>query len=206
MDALLWILISLAAIAATSVVVTVLIVRALYRRIRRSRAITSAVLTSRAQLSRGPRRRLFTLQQQLTESLESGRAAIDLAVRSNGRRGDLPRLFRRIEDEAAALQTQLRLLESERDSVVLTGALSEAAPAVDQITDMIREVRASVTAGLGDPTGESLAALDADLAIEVAALRAGRAQLADLNSRDRAGQPRTHYLPPAYPQSKGVQP
>ncbi|AWB89027.1 hypothetical protein [Homoserinimonas hongtaonis] len=206
MDALLWILISLAAIAATSVVVTVLIVRALYRRIRRSRAITSAVLTSRAQLSRGPRRRLFTLQQQLTESLESGRAAIDLAVRSNGRRGDLPRLFRRIEDEAAALQTQLRLLESERDSVVLTGALSEAAPAVDQITDMIREVRASVTAGLGDPTGESLAALDADLAIEVAALRAGRAQLADLNSRDRADQPRTHYLPPAYPQSKGVQP
>lgn len=206
MDALLWILISLAAIAATSVIVTVLIVRALYRRIRRSRAVSSAVLNSRVQLSRGSRRQVFALQLRLAEALDSGRAAIDLAVRSNARLGNLPRLFRRIEAEAATLQTQLRLMESERDSDALTDAVSSAGLAVDQVTDMVRELRASVAAGLGDPTGAALSALDAELAIEVAALHAGLVELTTLTNYDRTDSSRTHSLLPAHPQSKGVQP
>lgn len=206
MDALLWILISLAAIAATSVIVTVLIVRALYRRIRRSRAVSSAVLNSRVQLSRGSRRQVFALQLRLAEALDSGRAAIDLAVRSNARLGNLPRLFRRIEAEAATLQTQLRLMESERDSDALTDAVSSAGLAVDQVTDMVRELRASVAAGLGDPTGAALSALDAEIAIEVAALHAGLVELTTLTNYDRTDSSRTHSLPPAHPQSKGVQP
>lgn len=185
MDILFGVLISLVAIAALSVVTVVLIVRMLYRRVRRSRTVNGAVLKSRAQFSRGPRRQVFALQGQLDEAIGSGRAAIELAVRSNGRRGDLPRLFRRIEAEATVLRAQLHLMESETDPGALTDALPAAGLAVDQISDMIREVRASVAAGLGDATGSALSSLHAEVDLEVAALHAGLVELAQLNGGDR---------------------
>ena len=126
MDALIWVLLSLLAFAVISWAVVFLIVRALYRRIRRSRTLNRAVLKSRAQLSRGPQRKVLALHVQLDEALDSGRAAIDVAVRSNGRRGDLPRLFQRIETEAATLRAQLRLMESETDAGALTEQLAAA--------------------------------------------------------------------------------
>lgn len=185
MDTLFSVLISLVAIAAISVTSVVLIGWALYRRIRRSRAVNTALLKSRAHLSMGPRRRVFALELQLVQALDSGRAAIDLAVRSNGRRGELPRLFRRIEAEGLALQTQLRLLESETDAGTLTDSLSVVTPQVDRISDMIRRLRASVTAGLGDPTGAALATLSADIDLEVSSLHAGLVELANLTTGER---------------------
>jgi len=184
MDILFGVLISLAAIAVIAWIAFFLIVRTLYRRIRRSRTVNGAVLKSRAQLSRGPRRKVFALQMQLDEALESGRAAIDLAVRSNGRRGDLPRLFRRIEAEGTALRAQLHLMESETDAGALTDELAAAGLAVDQISDMIRELRASVADGLGDPTGAALSSLHAEVDLEVAALHEGLVELAHLNGGD----------------------
>ncbi|AMB58880.1 hypothetical protein [Microterricola viridarii] len=195
MDVVFWILISLAAIAAASVLTVVLIVRALYRRVRRSHTVNSAVLKSRAQFSRGPRRQVLALELQLDDALDSGRAAIDLAVRSNGRRGDLPRLFRRIEAEGATLRAQLQLMESETDAGALADALPAASLAVDQISDMIRELRASVASGLGDPTGDALSALHAELDLEVASLHAGLVELANLNSLDRGGSTATRTRP-----------
>ncbi len=185
MDILFGVLISLVAIVAISMAIFFLIVRMLYRRIRRSRTVNGAVLKSRAQWSRGPRRQVFALQAQLDEAIESGRAAIELAVRSNGRRGDLPRLFRRIEAEATVLRAQLHLMESETDAGALTDALPAASLAVDQISDMIRELRASVADGLGDPTGVALSSLRAEVDLEVAALHAGLVELAHLNGGDR---------------------
>ncbi|GAB3120598.1 hypothetical protein [Glaciibacter psychrotolerans] len=202
MDVLIWILISFAAIAVVSLVTVVLIVRALYRRIRRSRAVNTAVLRSRAQLRWGPRRTVLVLRLRLDESLDSGRAAIDLAVRSNGRRGDLPRLFRQIENEGATLRAQLRLMESETDSGALAEELSAASVAVDQISDMIRELRASVAAGLGDPTDDVLSALHAELDLEVASLHAGLVELANLHRYDRSV---TLYPSPAHLRPKGAQ-
>lgn len=181
MEVLFGVLIALAAIAALVAITFVLILRALYRRVRRSRAVNGAMLKSRAQLSRGPRREVFALQMQLDEALRSGRAAMDLAVRSNGRRGDLPRLFGRIETEGAALTAQLRLMESETDRAALSTAIASAALAVDQISEMIREVRASVADGLGGPQGAALSSLRAEIDLEVTALHAGLVELAHLN-------------------------
>jgi hypothetical protein len=189
MDTLISVLISLLAIAAISMGTVVLIVWALYRRVRRSRAVNTALLKSRAHLGVGPRRRVFALELRLVQSLDSGRAAIDLAVRSNGRRGELPRLFRRIEAEALALQTQLRLMESETDAGTLTDSLSVVAPQVDRISDMIRRLRASVTAGLGDPAGAALATLSADIDLEVASLHAGLVELANLTTGEERNEP-----------------
>ncbi|SDS97702.1 hypothetical protein [Microterricola viridarii] len=202
MDVLFGVLISLLVIAALSVVTVVLIVRAIYRRIRRSPAVNSAVLKGRAQFSHGPRRKALALQLQLDESLDSGRAAIDLAVRNNGRRGDLPRLFRRIEAEGATLRTQLRLMESETNSGAVDDQLAAASVAVDQISDMVHELRASVAAGLGDPTGDALSALHAELDLEVASLHAGLVELAHLNRYESI----TRYPPTDPVQHKGVQP
>lgn len=205
MDVLFGVLISLAAIAALSVVTVVLIARAVYRRIRRSRAVNNALLRSRAQFSSGPRRKVLALELQLDEALDSGRAAIDLAVRGNGRRGELPRLFRRIEEEAATLRAQLRLMESETDAAALADQLPAASLAVDQIADMIRELRASVSAGLGNPTGDALSALHAELDLEVASLHAGLVELAHLNSYDRGNTAARYSSTDDHPQSKGVQ-
>jgi hypothetical protein len=205
MDVLFGVLISLVVIVAISVITFFLIVRMLYRRIRRSRTVNGAVLKSRAQWSRGPRRQVFALQAQLDESIASGRAAIDLAVRNNGRRGDLPRLFRRIEAEATALRAQLHLMESETDAGALTDALPAAGLAVDQISDMIRELRASVADGLGDPTGAALSSLHAEVDLEVVALHAGLVELAQLNGGDRSADPTTRYRSPDRIHPKGVQ-
>lgn len=184
MDILFGVLISFMAIAALSWIAIFLIARTLYRRIRRSRTVNGAVLKSRAQLSRGPRRKVFALQMQLDDAIDSGRAAIDLAVRGNGRHGDLPRLFRRIDAEAIALRAQLHLMESETDADALNDELATASLAVDQISDMIRELRASVAEGLADPSGAALSALRAEVDLEVAALHEGLVELAHLNGGD----------------------
>ena len=204
MDVLMSVLLSLAVIAAVSVTTVVVVVRTVYRRIRRSRTLNGAMLKSRARLSWGPQRQVLGLQLKLNESLDSGRAAIDLAVRSNGRRGELPRIFRRIEAEGVALQAQLRLLETETDGTALADELPAATLRVDQVSEMIQRLRASVAAGLGDPTGASLAALRAEVDREVAALHAGVEELRLLNAEDGRFDPvrpsSTNRL-----QNKGVQ-
>ena len=184
MDVLMSVLLSLALIVTASVTTIVLVARAVYRRIRRSRALNGAVLKGRASLSWGPQRKVLGLQLQLNDALDSGRAAIDLAVRANGRRGELPRIFRRIEAEGVALQAQLRLMETETDPAALADELPAAGLRVEQVSEMIRRLRASVAAGLGDPTGDSLEALRAEVDREVAALHAGVEELRNLNAVD----------------------
>ncbi|WP_157496939.1 hypothetical protein [Leifsonia sp. Leaf264] len=178
------VLLSLAVIVTASVTTVVLVVRSVYKRIRRSRTLNGAMLKGRARLSWGPQRQVLGLQLKLNDALESGRAAIDLAVRSNGRRGELPRIFRRIEAEGVALQAQLRLLETETDGAALADELPAATLRVDQVSEMIQRLRGSVAAGLGDPTGASLAALRAEVDREVAALHAGVEELRHLNAED----------------------
>ena len=64
------------------IVALVLIIRTLYRRIRRSRAVGGAVLRTRARVSRGPQRAILALRVRLEQSLDSGKAAVDLATHS----------------------------------------------------------------------------------------------------------------------------
>ena len=113
MMALAWIMGAFALIVLTSIVTVVLIVRALYKRIRRSRTLNGAVLRTRATLSWGAQHDVLQLRIRLNDTLDSGQAAIDLAARGDGPRGELPRLFRRIQAEASTLDAELRFLESE---------------------------------------------------------------------------------------------
>jgi hypothetical protein len=184
-DILIWVLVSLLAMVAVSITVVVLVVRAVVKRIRRSRALASATLRTRARFSPGPNGKVLKLRVRLEEALASGRAAVDLAARSDGPRGELPELFRRIEHEGAALDLQLRLMESEIDSAVLSAELSAAGHRVEQVTALVGRLRSAVAAGLAGVTDDTLTTLHSDVDREVAALRAGVEELRTLNRRDR---------------------
>lgn len=186
MDLLSWVLITLGTIILAAVVAFTVVVRALYKRVLRSRAL----LRSRARIGWGPRHEVVKLRLRLRDTLDSGQAAVDLAIGGDGPRGELPRLFRRIRSEGIALESQLRLLASETDPGVLAEGLPVARRRVDQVATAVRGLRSAVAAGLGDLTDDSLSTLRSEVDREVAALHAGVQELRALNESDGLADPR----------------
>ena len=184
MDVLLWIFLTFLIFVVVSIAAVAFIARAVYRRLRRSRALAGTALRTRAGFSRGPQRKVLYLRVRLAETLDSGQAAVDLAAASEGPRGELPRLFRRIQEESVALDLQLRLLESETDATVLAEELPAAGHRVDQVVELVRRLRSAVAAGLAGSTDDTLTTLHSDVDREVAALHAGVQELHRLNRRD----------------------
>lgn len=189
MMALAWIMGAFALIVLTSIVTVVLIVRAIYKRIRRSTAINGAMLRARATLSWGTQHEVLQLRIRLNEALDSGQAALDLSARGEGPRGELPRLYRRIRAEGATIDTELRFLESETDPAALAQWLPVLRNRVDQVAALVRRLRSAVAAGLSGLSDETLAALRADVDREVDALHAGMQELHTLNSDDLSFEP-----------------
>ena len=192
------VLIVLGAIVLLSIGVTVtivLVLRSLYRRVRRSRSVGGAALRARARVSRGPQRTVLTLRVRLDDTLRSGKAAVDLAAGGTGPRGELPRLFSRLDEQASVLDLQLRLMESETDAAVLSSGLPEAKRRVEQVEGLVRRVRAAVASGLSGSTDDALSELDSEVGREVVALQAGIEHLQALNRRD--GQAAAAVRPPS---------
>lgn len=180
------VLIALVALALTGWVVVALIVRSWYRRIRRSPAVSGAVLRTRSVLARGPRHQVLRLRVRLDDSLQSGRAAVEARTRDNVLRGETTRLFRRTCEEAATLDVRLRLLQSETDNSVLAAELPIARDRVDQFERIVRRLRAAVASGLGEFSDDALTDLSDDIDREALALQAGVQELHALNGRGRA--------------------
>ena len=189
MEVLIWIFVTFLIIVCLAIATVAFIARALYRRLRRNRALAGTVLRTRAGFSRGLQRKVLFLRVRLAETLDSGQAAVDLAVSSDGPRGELPRLFRRIREESVALDLQLRLLESETDSAVLAEELPTAGQRVDQVAGLVRRLRSAVASGLAGTTDDTLNTLHSDVDREVAALHAGVQELHRLNQRDERFEP-----------------
>ncbi|TFC45302.1 MULTISPECIES: hypothetical protein [Cryobacterium] len=184
MSVLAEILIALAAIMVVSTVTVIVIARVLYRRLRRSRALNGAVLRVRTRVSVGPNHEILRLRLRLRDSLASGQAAVDLAVQSGGPHGELQRLVGRLQNEGTRVESQLLLLATERDPVVLRETLPVASRRVDQITGLVGRVRSVVAAGLGVRTDDTLTTLGADVDREIAAVDAGVAELHALTLLD----------------------
>lgn len=182
MEVLLWIFVAFLAMVALSITIVVLVVRAVVRRIRRSRALAGRALRTRARFTTGPRGQVLRLRVRLADALESGRAAVELAGQSAGPRGELDRLNARIRHEGEALDRQLQFMESETDPGVLANDLPVAEGRVDQVVALVRRVRSAVGAQLDGLTDDSLAALRADVDREVTALQAGIQELRSLNA------------------------
>ncbi|GAA1056289.1 hypothetical protein GCM10017608_27870 [Agromyces luteolus] len=172
-----------------SFVALVLIVRHVYRRIRYSRRVDGALMRGRAKVSRGPQRTILDLRVRLDDALASGQAAVDLAAKGPGPRGEFPGIFRRICEEGASLDAQLRLMESEIDRGVLTAELPAAEERVGQVEALVRRIRSAVASALAGASDDGLTGLRADVDREVAALRAGVEELHALSLRDTAADP-----------------
>ncbi|GAA1060063.1 hypothetical protein [Agromyces bracchium] len=172
-----------------SFVTLVLVVRHVYRRIRHSRRVDGALMRSRAKMSRGPQRTILDLRVRLDDALASGQAAVDLAAQGPGPRGEFPGIFRRIRDEGASLDAQLRLMESEIDRAVLTAELPAAEQRVGQVESLVRRIRSAVASALAGASDDGLTGLRADVDREVAALRAGVEELHALSLRDTGPEP-----------------
>ncbi|MGI9822998.1 hypothetical protein [Agromyces sp. Marseille-Q5079] len=166
----------------------VLVVRSLVRRVRRSRAVGGATLRTKARLAHGPQRAVLALRVRLDETLRSGTAAVELIAAPT--RSELPRLFRRIGEEGSVLDLQLRLMESETDSAVLSAELPAARQRVEQVEGLVKQVRSAVASGLSGSTDDALSALGSDVDREVASLHAGIEELQALNRRDGRTAPR----------------
>jgi hypothetical protein len=187
-----WVLAALAIVVLMGIcgiVALILIVRAVSRRIRRNPAVGGAVLRTRARVSRGPQRTILSLRVRLRQSLDSGKAAVDLAAHGGGPRGELPRLYRRIEQEGVAMDLQLQLMESEADPAVLAADLPAATVRVEQVVALVRRLRAAVASGLAGLTDDTLTTLSTEMDREVAALHAGVEELRALNRRDAVDAP-----------------
>jgi hypothetical protein len=184
-----WVLVAFASAVVAVDVAVVLALRSVYRRIRRNRGITGAALRIRSRLDRGPRGEVLRLRVRLNEALDSGRAAIELAVRNDGLHGELPRLFRRLRSEGDALEAQLRLLESENDSAVLAEMVPDARRRVDHVVYIVRQLRSAVASVLGDPSDDGLTALRSEIDREITAVRAGMRELHELNHRSALSGP-----------------
>jgi hypothetical protein len=188
-DVLLWVFVTFLVIGLVAIATVVFILRALVKRIRRNRNLAGAMLRARARFSSGPRRRVFTLRVRLGEALDSGQAAVDLAARGDGPRGELPRLFRRIREEGVAVDLQLRLMESETDPAVLAAELPAVGQRVDQVVGLVRRLRSAVASGLAGPTDDALTSLHFDVDRELAALHAGVQELQRLNRSGERFEP-----------------
>ena len=184
METLALVLIVLGLIVLGSILVVAVLARVLYKRIRRSRAINSAVLQARTLLSYGPRREVLKLRLRLSDTLESGQAAVNLAVNGESTRGELPRLFRRIQAEGVTLEAQLRLLATEADPVLLAEGIPVARRRVDMVAGLVRRLRSFVAGSLGEISDDALARLRSDVEREVTALNAGVEELHILNRND----------------------
>lgn len=183
MNELGWLLLAFGSTVLATNIALVVAVRAFYKRIRRNLSLNATGLRVRARLTSGPRRDVVKLRLRLKDTLDSGQAAMDLAVHSDGPHHELLRLFRRLKSEGDRLEVQLRLLESENDVAVLAEALPTARSRVDQVAQLVRRLRSAVGSGLGGFSEDSLTTLRSDVDREVTAVRAGMQELHELNGR-----------------------
>jgi hypothetical protein len=189
MTTLAWILVTLALICLASIVAVAVILRVLYKRIRRSRALNSTVLRARTRLGWGARHDVLKLRLRLNDTLASGQAAVNLAGHTDASRGELPRLFRRIQSEGVTLESQLRLMATESDPVVLAQGIPVARRRVDQVAGLVHGLRSVVADGLGEVSDDALRRLRSDVDREIAALNAGLQELHALNANDALFDP-----------------
>ena len=178
------VLITLAILVVVLIVAAAVIGRVLYKRVRRSPALADALLRVRAGYTDGPQQEVLKLRVGLRETLDSGQAAVDLSLKSDGPQGELPQLFRRIQREGVGLEAQLRLMESENDPAVLAQGIPVATRRVEDVTALVRRLRGAVATDLGELTDDSLNGLRSDVDREVAALHAGVQELQSLNGSD----------------------
>lgn len=147
------------------------------RMVRRLRAFTVRLvdrwtLTVRARLLLGSARHVAAAQLQLHTGLDQTRRVLDDASRRNCPLGDLPGVFRRIEQLAGSVDAELRMLDGDRDAIQ-RARLADAVRRSDGLASMAAAIRRTVTGVHADMQLDGFGRLQRDLDVELRALRAG---------------------------------
>jgi hypothetical protein len=161
-------------IAVVSIGLAVWWVALMLRRLRclTVRLLDRGTLTVRARLLPGTARRVAATQLQLHTGLDQTRRVLSDAARRNCPLGDLPGLFRRIEQLAASVDADLRMLDGDRDTLQ-RARLAEAVRRSEELTSMAAGIRRTVSGVHADMQLDGFGLLQRDLDVELRALRAG---------------------------------
>ena len=147
------------------------------RILRRLRAFTVRLvdretLRVKARVRLGAHRQVAGARLQLHTGLDQTRRVLDDASRRNSPLGDLPGIFRRIEQLAGSVDAELRMLEGDCDPVQLA-RLADAVRRSDELTSMASAIRRTVSGVHADMQLDGFGLLQRDLDVELTALRAG---------------------------------
>lgn len=156
----------------------ILLGRAAYRRIRRDpRWDRTALLMQEKTSAPGPKRAVAQLRRRLHESMTSARQAIVVLEAHGAVQGELASLVRRLDQIAATVDAQLRLMQSEPNPAMLRQLLLPVRDRVMEIEDLVQQIRMAAYAAINGDTEGTVAALTRDVEHEVAALQAGLSTL-----------------------------
>jgi hypothetical protein len=140
------------------------------------RLVDRGRLTARAHLLPGAPRRVAAAQLGLQAGLDQTRRVLGEASRRNCPLGEFPALFRRIEQLAASADTELRMLDGDRDPLQ-RARLANALRRSDELASMAASIRRTVTGVHADVQLDGFGLLQRDLDVELKALRAGASAL-----------------------------
>jgi hypothetical protein len=163
-------------VAVVSVGLTLWWAARMLRRLRRFsiRLVDRGRLTVRAHLLPGTARQAAAAQLQLRIGVDLTRRVLHDASRRKSPLGDLPGLFRRIEQLAAAVDAELRILDGDRDPLQ-RARLAAAVRRSEELTSMTAAIRRTVSEVHADLQLDGFGRLQRDLDVELSALRAGAA-------------------------------
>jgi len=148
------------------------------RRVHRAgrRVVDRSILSVKARaLPPGRGRLVAGLRLDLRAGVDQTRRVLDDAVRHDCSLGELPRLFRRVEQLAASVDAELRLLEGRAD--VAEWQLVAAEQRAGELAAMAAEIRQGASAVRADLTSDLFGSLHREVEMEVSAVRAGAAVL-----------------------------
>jgi len=165
------VLVTLLIVAVVAVLVLGLLAWLMLRRLRRGSSrqlLDRGLLTLRASRG-GPAGELAALRLRVASELAATGRAI-AAGQAGGPAADLPNLMARLTRAGSALDTRLRLLESEADRAALAAGLPAARQGVEQLEATATRIRQAATLTGRELGGDDLAALSRDVDDQVTAL------------------------------------
>ncbi|MEZ0066448.1 chromosome segregation ATPase [Streptacidiphilus sp. MAP12-20] len=143
--------------------------------VRAARAVSvkaeNVALKARAYTNPGAPGRIASLRLRLRNSLEGTRQALDAAAAQDAQVGESLQLLRRLDEHAAELDGQLRVLEREPDATRVDAKLPELRERAERITHAAEELRWAVQDRQHRFADDELARLSEECSQEADALR-----------------------------------